>query len=166
MGLFPEQRVTIPLSRPSSAVVQELDAAMDRTVVRGIFRDRFVGHVSEDRIRIRHLPASWRSDFAPCFVGRMNTPQGCIEGRFCLSATARAFLLVWIAVFGLLFLPMVLTRIAQHGWTAADLKSLAFTGVMLLVGGWVLPRLGWHVARTDITEIEALLRQAASGTSV
>lgn len=163
MGLFPEQRVNIPLSRTSGEVIQELDAAMDNTLLRGLFRDRLMGHASVDRIRIRYFDASWQNEFSPCFVGRVNTRQKCIEGLFCLSRTARAFLLVWLAVFGLLFLPIVLTRIAHQGWTAEDLKQLAFTGVMLLVGGWVLPRLGWYVSRSDIARIETALQQAANG---
>lgn len=163
MGLFPEQRVTIPLTRTSSEVVRELDAAMDNTLLRGLFHDRLMGHVSVDRIRIRYLASSWQNELSPCFVGRVNTHQNCIEGRFCLSRSARAFLLVWLAVFGLLFLPIVLTRIAHQGWTAEDIKLLAFTGGMLLVGGWVLPRLGWHVSRSDIFKIETALKQAANG---
>jgi len=159
--LFPRQQVSVPLLRAPTLVLHDLDAAMDRTAFHHLFRDRLVGDASEDRITIRRARPCWRNDFAPRFVGRVNSNRRAIEGEFRPSVYARGFVLVWVAMLVLLFLPIGLVQLAAGGWTRENVTNLAAIVGMLLFGGWLLPRLGWRMGRSDIAKIEAAIRRAA-----
>jgi hypothetical protein len=118
MKLFPSQAPVVPLARSRALVLQDLDAALDRTAFHHIFRDRLVGDASDERIKIRRVRWYWRNDFSPRFLGRVRSDGRAIEGTFRLSAYARGFLGVWIGLLLVLMLPVELVAIAKAGSAA------------------------------------------------
>ena len=161
MKLFPEQDLVVPLARSPALVIKDLDAALDRTVFDHIFRDRLIGDAASERIRIRRDPWWWRNDFAPRFTGAVRSDGTAIERAFRLSLWARGFLLVWLGLLLIVFLPTALIGVARDGFGGPRPMMLGMVVALFAFGGWVLPWLGWAIGRSDIARIEAAIRGAA-----
>jgi hypothetical protein len=161
VGIFPEQVVTIPLERAPALVVSDLDAALVPTQWHRLFRERLVGDASDESIVIRRVRPFRRNDFAPQFVGRVDSRGRAIVGHFRQSGFARGFLALWLGVIALLFGPTEVAAVFREGLTVAH-RRVVLQLLGMIVVGLVLPRIGWWFGRGDIATIEGVLNRAAA----
>ncbi len=163
MNIFPSAPVAIPLRRPPALVRSTLEEAVVSSIWVQLFKDRLVGSVTEDEIRIRRVRPWRRNDFAPQFVGAISPDGSRLEGRFAVPMFPLVFISLWVGFVLLIGVPGDLAVLAHDGLNWRTVGLLGITLGMATVGG-SFPWLGWWFGRSDREQIEALLRRAAGET--
>jgi len=160
MKIFPSEPVSLPVSRAPALVVQSLEEQIVAWPWERMFRDRMIGRVSEDLIRIRRLRPFWRNDFAPQFVGAITSDGTRLDGRYQIRRLPRVFVCIWVGFVLIFFAPTTVVQLFQDGPTSHTLGMFAIMLAMAaFVGG--MPWLGWWLGRADKQHIGALLQRAA-----
>ncbi len=160
MKIFPSAAIAIPLRRPPALVRSTLEEAVVSSIWVQLFKDRLVGSVTEEEIRIRRVRPWRRNDFAPQFVGAISPDGRRLEGRFGLATFPLVFITLWVGFVVFMFVAGEVADLVRDGPTGTNLAVLG-TSLGMAAFGTSLPWLGWWFGRSDRQQIEALLRRAA-----
>ena len=161
MSLLPHEDLSVPLQVPAAEFRSRLNAGLVPSPLRLLFKNGFVGQASESEVRVRWARKFVSNDFAPEFRGTISPDQRFVRGSFRQRGWVLAVLLGSVALAMGVMLLMMQSREAGF-----DRRWLYLMPVALLAFAFLLPRLGWAMARSDIDRITAVLRAAARGQPV
>jgi len=155
-AIFPRKPIEFPSDYPLDESVSRLAAAVEQTVYSSLFKQRAVGPVRKDYVRLKRVNPFLGNTSKPIFFGRFES----VDGRVVLKGVFRVstFVMIWMGIYfcflGLwtLFATLMGLGTLLLAWmgriNGAAAISTAFilplAGIGLIAFGLTILRIGWR----------------------
>lgn len=165
--LFDGIPVRFASAYPLEESIERLRSQTMVSVFSGLFRERAVGRVSEQKVKLQRVAPFFGNSFKPVFRGKFKRDANgiALEGKFTRFLTTKLFMgfgfgfsLLWILFSSVISLGTAL----KPDKTVVDYAVILMPvlGVGIVVLGYLLARFGWWWSRGDIDYLSAVITQA------